>query len=78
MLSRVPLPHLFCLPVSLTSVELLCLKLEWRSEEEQQTAMELSELLTDGEDHIGDESCGTPLVAIGFVGIDATAPTQNY
>ena len=27
---------------------------------------------------IGDESCGTPLVATGFVGIDILTPTRNY
>ena len=31
-----------------------------------------------GEIHLGDDTCGTPLVATGFVGIDAVTPTQNY
>ena len=35
-------------------------------------------LALGGEVHIGEESCGTPLVAAGFVGIDAITPTNNY
>ena len=31
-----------------------------------------------GEVHVGDDSCGTPLVATGFVGVDAVTPTNNY
>ena len=31
-----------------------------------------------GEVHVGDDSCGTPLVAIGFVGIDLITPKRNY
>ena len=38
----------------------------------------LTGLAIGGEVHIGDESCGTPLVATGFVGIDAITPTNNY
>ncbi len=38
----------------------------------------LTGLALGGEVHIGDESCGTPLVATGFVGIDAVTPTNNY
>ena len=38
----------------------------------------LTGLALGGEVHIGDESCGTPLVATGFVGIDAITPTNNY
>ena len=40
--------------------------------------MTLTSLALGGEIHIGDESCGTPLVATGFVGIDATIPAKNY
>ena len=38
----------------------------------------LTGLALGGEVHIGDESCGTPLVATGFVGIDVVTPSQNY
>ena len=38
----------------------------------------LTGLALGGEVHIGEESCGTPLVATGFVGIDAITPTNNY
>ena len=38
----------------------------------------LTSLALGGEVHIGDESCGTPLVATGFVGIDVVTPTNNY
>jgi hypothetical protein len=38
----------------------------------------LTGLSLGGEVHIGDESCGTPLVATGFVGVDAITPTNNY
>ena len=38
----------------------------------------LTGLALGGEVHIGDESCGTPLVATGFVGIDVVTPTNNY
>jgi hypothetical protein len=38
----------------------------------------LTGLALGGEVHIGDESCGTPIVATGFVGIDAITPTNNY
>ena len=38
----------------------------------------LTGLALGGEVHIGDETCGTPLVASGFVGIDVLTPSQNY
>ena len=38
----------------------------------------LTGLSLGGEVHIGDDSCGTPLVATGFVGIDVITPTNNY
>ena len=38
----------------------------------------LTGLALGGEVHIGSESCGTPLVATGFVGIDVPTPTNNY
>ena len=38
----------------------------------------LTSLALGGEVHIGDESCGTPIVATGFVGIDAITPTNDY
>ena len=38
----------------------------------------LTGLSLGGEVHLGDDSCGTPLVATGFVGIDVVTPTQNY
>ena len=28
--------------------------------------------------HVGDDTCGTPLVATGFVGIDVLTPSNNY
>ena len=38
----------------------------------------LTGLALGGEVHIGDDTCGTPLVATGFVGIDVLTPSQNY
>ena len=38
----------------------------------------LTSLALGGEVHIGDDTCGTPLVATGFVGIDVITPTNNY
>ena len=38
----------------------------------------LTGLVLGGEVHIGDDTCGTPLVATGFVGIDILTPLQNY
>ena len=38
----------------------------------------LTGLSLGAEVHIGDESCGTQLVATGFVGIDVITPTKNY
>ena len=38
----------------------------------------LTGLALGGEVHVGDDTCGTPLVATGFVGIDVLTPTQNY
>ena len=38
----------------------------------------LTGLSLGGEVHIGKKSCGTPLVATGFVGIDVITPTNNY
>ena len=38
----------------------------------------LTGLSLGAEIHIGDESCGTPLEATGFVGIDVLTPSQNY
>ena len=38
----------------------------------------LTGLSLGGEVHIGDDTCGTPLVATGFVGIDVVTPTNNY
>ena len=38
----------------------------------------LTGLALGGEVRIGDESCGSPLVATGFVGIDILTPSQNY
>ena len=38
----------------------------------------LTGLALGGEVHIGDEICGTTLVATGFVGIDILTPSQNY
>ena len=38
----------------------------------------LTSLALAGKVHIGDESCGTPLVATGFVGIDVITPANNY
>ena len=38
----------------------------------------LTGLALGGEIRIGGDTCGTPLVGTGFVGIDAVLPTQNY
>ena len=38
----------------------------------------LTGLSLGAEVHIGDDSCGTPLIATGFVGIDVLTPSQNY
>ena len=38
----------------------------------------LTSLALGGEVHIGDDTCGTPLVATGFVGTDVITPTNNY
>ena len=38
----------------------------------------LTGLALGGEVHVGDETCGTPIVASGFVGIDVLTPTNNY
>ena len=38
----------------------------------------LTGLAVGAEVHLGDETCGTPLIAIGFVGIDILTPSQNY
>ena len=38
----------------------------------------LTGLALGGRVRIGNESCGTPLVADGFVGIDVPTPTNNY
>ena len=38
----------------------------------------LTGLSLGGQVHVGDATCGTPLVATGFVGIDVVTPTNNY
>ena len=38
----------------------------------------LTGLAIGGEVRVGDESCGAPLIATGFVGIDLLTPSQNY
>ena len=38
----------------------------------------LTGLSLGGQVRIGDDSCGTPLVATGFIGIDVLTPSQNY
>ena len=38
----------------------------------------LTGLSLGAEIRVGDETCGTPLIATGFIGIDVLTPTKNY